>query len=46
MFAARYFATRMFAARYWPKVGAAPDPGAGGETGSQQRFGYRLTWMY
>ena len=29
MFPTRYFGDRMFAPRYWPKVGAAPVVGAG-----------------
>lgn len=33
MFPSRYYAPRYFAARYWPKVGAAPPPpSASGKT--------------
>jgi len=34
MFPTRFFNVRMFARRYWPKVGADPDPGVVTPTGA------------
>jgi hypothetical protein len=39
VFAARFFNLRMFARRYFPKVGADPDPGVVTPTGAISAIG-------